>query len=82
MTPVDLGPRIKKLRKGRGLAQVEVARRIGITNVYLSNLESPDSASHHRNPSLATLEKLAKVLRVRVGTLLGEGGGKPKKSKK
>ncbi len=79
MTPIDLGPRLKKLRKERGLAQVEVARRVGITNVYLSNLESPDSASHHRNPSLATLERLARVLRVGVGTLLGESGRQPKK---
>ncbi len=72
MTPTGLGPRIKKLRKARGLSQVELARRVEITSVYLSNLESQDAASHHRRPSLTTLEKLARVLKTSVGQLLGE----------
>ena len=35
------------------------------------NIESPDDAPHHRTPSLATLEKLAKAFRVKVADLLG-----------
>ncbi len=67
-----MGPRIKRLRERRGLTQAELAEKIGINRVSIAKLESPDAAKHHRSPSLATIEKLAEVLRTSVGQLLGE----------
>jgi transcriptional regulator with XRE-family HTH domain len=79
VTPVDMGPRIKRLRKQRGLTQPELAAQIGVHRVYLANLESPDAAKHHRAPSLGTIEKLAKALKTSVGQLLGERSAKRSK---
>jgi transcriptional regulator with XRE-family HTH domain len=59
---------IKRLRMRRGLTQVELAHRAGIARGYLAQLE----AGHKRAPSVAVLEKLAKVLKTSVGQLLGE----------
>ena len=70
MTARKLGVRLKKLRKERGLSQATLAERVGISRVHLANLESDDDATHHRSPSLATLEKLAKALRVKVAELV------------
>jgi transcriptional regulator with XRE-family HTH domain len=65
-----LGMRIKRLREGKGWTQARLAQRVGISRVHLANLESPPNAAHHRRPSLATLEKLAKALSVPVTALL------------
>jgi transcriptional regulator with XRE-family HTH domain len=62
--------RLKKLRKARGLSQEKVAALVGISRVHLANLESPNTAKHHRAPSLATLEKLARALKVKVADLV------------
>ena len=67
-----MGPRIKRLRRQRGLTQEQLAKTLGVSVIHVANLESPDTAPHHRNPSLPTAEKLAKALRVSLGTLLGE----------
>jgi HTH-type transcriptional regulator, cell division transcriptional repressor len=67
-----MGPRIKRWRKRRGMTQAELAAVIGVTVIHVANLESPDDAPHHRNPSLGTAEKIAKALRVPLSTLLGE----------
>jgi transcriptional regulator with XRE-family HTH domain len=53
------------------MTQAQLAKKIGVSVIHVANLESPDTASHHRNPSLATLEKLAKALGVPVAELLG-----------
>jgi transcriptional regulator with XRE-family HTH domain len=60
---------IKRLRVRRGLTQVELAKRAGIARGYLAQLE----AGHKRAPSVAVLEKLARALRVNIGTLLRKG---------
>jgi transcriptional regulator with XRE-family HTH domain len=52
------------------LTQAELAKKAGITRVHLANVESPDNASHHRTPSLALLDKLAKHLGVKLTELL------------
>lgn len=72
MAPTELGPRIKWWRKRRGLTQTELADRIDVHRVHVANMESRDTAKHHRRPSLATIEQIAKALRVDVSTLLGE----------
>jgi transcriptional regulator with XRE-family HTH domain len=68
--PKRLGMRIKELRKARGWTQATLAAKVGITRIHLANIESPHDASHHRTPSLTTLEKLAKALGATVADLL------------
>jgi transcriptional regulator with XRE-family HTH domain len=52
------------------MTQEQLAKKIGVTVIHVANLESPDTAAHHRNPSLTTLGKLAKALGVPVTELL------------
>ncbi len=59
--------RVKTYRERRKLTQEELAGRAGISRTYLARLET---GKH--DPTVSVLEKLAKALRVKVGTLLGE----------
>jgi XRE family transcriptional regulator, master regulator for biofilm formation len=61
-----MSQRIKKLRKASGLTQVELATKAGITQVYVSSLES----GARENPSLDILRRLAKALKTDVAELL------------
>jgi len=61
-----LGTVIKALRKAKGLSQVQLAKRARIAQPYLVRLESGE----RKNPSLATLKRLAKALGVPVAELL------------
>ena len=70
MSPKRLGMRIKQLRETKGWTQAALAEKVGVSRVHLANIESDDAASHHRTPSLALLEKLAKALKVRVADLV------------
>jgi transcriptional regulator with XRE-family HTH domain len=47
-----------------------LAEKVGVSRVHLANIESDDAAAHHRTPSLALLDKLAKVFKVGVAELL------------
>ena len=58
--------RLIRLRTQRGLRQLDLARRSGVPQGYVSALE----AGTKRNPGLQVLKKLAKALGVSVGTLL------------
>jgi DNA-binding XRE family transcriptional regulator len=51
-----LGKNVRHWRIAAGLTQTAVAKRSGMNRSYLSRLESG-----HRNPTLATLERLAKI---------------------
>jgi transcriptional regulator with XRE-family HTH domain len=57
---------IRELRGANGLTQLQLAKRAKVTRGYLAQLE----AGHKTNPSLPTLRKLAKALRVPVTELL------------
>jgi transcriptional regulator with XRE-family HTH domain len=57
---------LRTAREQKGLTQMALAKRAGITQSYLAGLEG----GRRRNPSLAVLKRLAKVLRVPVGELL------------
>jgi len=57
--------RIKTLREARALSQEELAKRAGISCGYLARLETA-----RQDPTLTTLETLAKALGVKVGRLL------------
>ena len=57
--------RIKALRAKRDITQAELAARAGISHGYLARLETG-----RQDPTITTLEKLAKALRVPVEKLL------------
>jgi transcriptional regulator with XRE-family HTH domain len=66
MTPIrDVAMRIKQLRKKRKMSQVALAEAAGISRTYLARLETS-----RQDPTLSTLEKLAKALNVDVAKLL------------
>ena len=57
--------RIKALREQQKISQEELAARSGISRGYLARLETG-----RHDPTITTLEKLAKALKVPVGKLL------------
>lgn len=68
---VDLGKRLKDLRKEHGLTQQQVADRIWVSKAMVSSYEL--SA---RTPSYNVLIKLAKLFGVSTDYLLGVESGK------
>lgn len=60
-----LAERIKTLREQRGLTQDALAAKAGVSRGYLARLE----IGRH-DPTVGTLEKLARALRVKVTDLL------------
>ena len=66
MTPIKtMALRLRELRKERGMSQEELAGRASISRTYLARLETA-----RQDPTLSTLEKLAKALKVPVEKLL------------
>ena len=61
MTQQAIGKAIKQWRTVRGLSQRGLAERAGLHYVHIGRLERGEG-----NPTVATLETLAKVLRKRV----------------
>lgn len=61
---VQLGMRIRYLRKKKGLSQLELSLEAGINKNYISDLERGA-----RNPSLEILDKIAVALDVNLSTL-------------
>jgi transcriptional regulator with XRE-family HTH domain len=57
--------RLKRLREERGLTQERLAKQAGVSHGYLARLE----IGMH-DPSLSTLAKLAKALKVTVSDLV------------
>jgi len=68
---VDIGLRIKALRRVNHLTQAELARRIGIRTGPMNALEKG-----HHIPSGRVLFRLAEVLATSVDSLLGVGGSR------
>lgn len=62
---IQLGKRIKRLRRGSGLTQEKLAELVGVSLKYIQYLEVAQN-----RPSLKLLYKLAKVLKVKPGDLL------------
>jgi transcriptional regulator with XRE-family HTH domain len=57
---------IKTLREEKGLSQKALANRIGVSDAYITMLET----GKRKNPSLDILKRLAKALGVPVTELL------------
>ena len=60
-----LGQKIKRLRKERGLLQVDLAVRVGVSTGYIGSIEQGA-----RTPSLKLLKKLARALKISPKDLL------------
>jgi len=65
-----IGLRLKKVRQELGLSQAAIARALGVSSEFISLLESDKRA-----PSLATLNKIASLLRKDIGYFLEEKEG-------
>jgi transcriptional regulator with XRE-family HTH domain len=57
--------RLRRLRADQGMTQESLAKKAGISRVYVARLETGK-----QDPTLTTLKKLAKALKVKVGGLL------------
>ena len=66
MSPRRLRTVVKKLREDQGLTQAALAKRAGVTEAYVSMIES----GKRTTPSLPTLKRLARALGVAVVELL------------
>lgn len=65
MTTKRFAMRLKRLRAERKMSQANLAEKSGVSREYIARLELGQ-----QNPTLGTLEKLARALRVKVGELL------------
>lgn len=63
----DLGQRIKRLRKGRGLSLAGLAARSGVSRSMISKAERGEA-----NPTAAVLGRLAEALEVGISQLMAE----------
>jgi transcriptional regulator with XRE-family HTH domain len=63
--PEKLGRNLRRIRSDKNLSQGDIARALGIDRGYISNIENGK-----RNPTLATITKLARALKVSVEELL------------
>jgi transcriptional regulator with XRE-family HTH domain len=66
MTIQTLGMKVKTLRRARKLTQAALAKKLGVHRVYVAQIEG-----RTKLPSLAVLQRLAKVLRVTLAELVG-----------
>lgn len=60
----SLGKKIKKLRKEKGLSQEKLSWEVGLNRGYIGFIERGE-----RNPSIETLTKIAKALKVTLDEL-------------
>jgi transcriptional regulator with XRE-family HTH domain len=60
-----MGQRLKKLREVREMSRAELAELAGITREYVRRIEAGA-----QDPTLGTLQKIAKALKVKVADLV------------
>ena len=63
---IKFGKKLKGVRQKKNLSQGDVARILGVHRTYISGLERGS-----RNPSLLTVNKIAKALGVNPKALVG-----------
>ena len=66
---MEVGERIRKLRKERHLSQVKLAEMAGISQSALSDIESTKVT---KKPNVETVKRLAEALNIPTSRLLGE----------
>jgi DNA-binding XRE family transcriptional regulator len=71
-----LAKNVRHWRIAAGLTQTAVAKQSGMNRSYLSRLESG-----RQNPTLGTLERLAKTLKVTPGTFFEDVSARPRRTK-
>ncbi len=60
-----LGRNLKRIRMEKGISQGDIARELGVSRGFVSNLENGKT-----NPTLATITRLAKAVDVTTDELL------------
>ena len=60
-----LGANMRRIRLGKDMTQGDICRKLGLDRAYISNLESGK-----KNPTLATIEKIANALGIKASDLL------------
>lgn len=60
-----LAENMRKIRTRKKMSQGDICRTLGVDRAYISNIESGK-----QNPTLATIEKIAEALGVKVNELL------------
>jgi len=61
----QLGQNMKRIRAKKGMSQGDIARALEVDRGYISNIENGK-----KNPTLATIQKLANALGVSADELL------------
>ncbi|KWW14068.1 transcriptional regulator [Peribacillus simplex] len=67
-----IGYRVKSLREERKMSISELSTKSGVAKSYISSLER----NLQTNPTILVLEKIAKILGIKVDALLYEQGDK------
>lgn len=62
---IKLGENIRKIRAEKQLTQIELCHKLKVDRAYMSNIENGK-----KNPTLATIEKIAKALGVSIEELI------------
>lgn len=65
MSPQKIGKKLKEARLKLGLKQLDVAKKADISGNYYARIERDEE-----NPTIETLEKILKVLKVKSGDIL------------
>lgn len=63
---IRLGASVRKFRKQKDLTQEQLATKVRVSSTYIGFIEQGQ-----RNPSLKTIDKIARVLGVKISDLLG-----------
>lgn len=69
--PLSIGEKVKQIRKDKGLTLAELQNLSGLSKTYLSELENGKAS----NPTITSVRKIAKGLRINVGTLVEKDKG-------
>jgi transcriptional regulator with XRE-family HTH domain len=64
-TPKQMGARIRRLRKAKGMSQQELADKARLTRVYITRVEAGQ-----QDPSLSTINAIARALDVSAAELM------------
>jgi transcriptional regulator with XRE-family HTH domain len=64
-TPKQMGARIRRLRKAKGMSQQDVADKARLTRVFITRVEAGQ-----QDPSLSTINAIARALDVSAAELM------------